>query len=65
MTTVWGINGGLVSSNQPSGRVATVPNNVVLSSQVINFGAGGSPFVWNEIAVQTAFETDLAFARES
>jgi small-conductance mechanosensitive channel len=64
VTTVWEINGGLVSSNQPSGRVVTVPNSVVLASQVVNFGGGGSPYVWNEIAVQVAYETDLDFARE-
>jgi small-conductance mechanosensitive channel len=63
-TTIWEINGELVSSNQPSGRVVTVPNGLVLSSEVVNFGGGGSPYVWNEIAVQVAYETDLAFARE-
>ncbi len=64
VTTLWEINGELVSSNQPSGRVVTVPNSVVLSSEVVNFGGGGSPYVWNEIAVQVAYETDLDFARE-
>ena len=64
VTTLWEINGDMISSNQPSGRVVTVPNSVVLSSQVINFGGGGSPFVWNELAIQVAYETDLEFARE-
>ncbi|WP_418283114.1 mechanosensitive ion channel family protein [Halorubrum sp. DTA98] len=63
VTTLWEINGELVSSNQPSGRVVTVPNSVVLSSTVVNFGGGGSPYVWNEIGIQVAYETDLAFAR--
>ncbi len=63
VTTLWEINGELVSTNQPSGRVVTVPNSVVLSSDVVNFG-GGSPYVWNEVAVQVAYETDLEFARE-
>ncbi|WP_394338576.1 mechanosensitive ion channel family protein [Halorubrum sp. 48-1-W] len=64
VTTLWEINGELVSTNQPSGRVVTVPNSVVLSSNVVNFGGGGSPYVWNEIGIQVAYETDLAFARE-
>lgn len=34
VTTLWEINGELVSSNQPSGRIVTVPNSVVLSSEV-------------------------------
>lgn len=63
VTTLWEINGELVSSNQPSGRVVTVPNSVVLSSSVMNFGGGGSPYVWNEIGIQVAYETDLEFAR--
>lgn len=64
VTTIWEINGELVSSNQPSGRVVTVPNSLVLSSEVINFGGGGSEFVWNELSLQVSYETDLAFARE-
>ncbi|MFC5136260.1 MULTISPECIES: mechanosensitive ion channel family protein [Haloferacaceae] len=64
VTTLWEINGELVSTNQPSGRVVTVPNSVVLSSNVVNFGGGGSPYVWNEVGIQVAYETDLAFARE-
>lgn len=64
VTTIWEINGDLVSSNQPSGRVVTVPNSVVLSSQVVNFGGEGFPFVWNEVSFQVSYETDLEFARQ-
>ncbi len=63
VTTLWEINGELVTTNQPSGRVVTVPNSVVLSSNVVNFGGGGSAYVWNELGVQVAYETDLDFAR--
>ncbi|GAB7008618.1 mechanosensitive ion channel family protein [Halorubrum trueperi] len=63
VTTLWEINGELVTTNQPSGRVVTVPNSVVLSSNVVNFGGGGSPYVWNEVGIQVAYETDLDFAR--
>jgi small-conductance mechanosensitive channel len=63
VTTVWEVDGGLVSTNQPSGRVVTVPNSVVLSSEVTNFGGAGIPHVWNELSIQVAYETDLAFAR--
>lgn len=62
VTTPWEINGELVTTNQPSGRVVTVPNGVVLSSNAVNFG-GGSPYVWNEVGIQVAYETDLEFAR--
>ncbi|WP_255196629.1 mechanosensitive ion channel family protein [Halorarius litoreus] len=64
VTTLWEINGDLVSSNQPSGRIVTLPNSVVLSSHVHNYSWEGFPYVWNELSVQVAYETDLAFARE-
>jgi len=62
VTEVWEIDGPLVSSNQPSGRIITVPNSVVLSSHVVNFHGEGVPHVWNELSVQVAYETDLDFA---
>ena len=64
VTTLWEVNGDLVSTHQPSGRVVTVPNSVVLSSQVINYTTLVH-HVWNELSVQVAFETDLRFARET
>ncbi|NHN49623.1 mechanosensitive ion channel family protein [Halostella sp. JP-L12] len=63
VTTLWEINGDLVTSNQPSGRIVTVPNSVVLSSEVFNYSWEEFPYVWNEVSVQVAYETDLEFAR--
>ncbi|MFB6163529.1 MAG: mechanosensitive ion channel family protein [Haloarculaceae archaeon] len=65
VTTLWDINGELVSSNQPSGRTITVPNSVVLSAHVKNYTREEFPFVWNELTMQVAYETDLAYARET
>ena len=65
VTTLWEVGGELVSSNQPSGRIITLPNSVVLSSHVYNYSWAGFPYVWNELSVQVAYETDLAFAREA
>jgi small-conductance mechanosensitive channel len=64
VTTLWEINGDLVSTHQPSGRIITLPNSVVLSSHVRNYSWEGFPYVWNELPVQVAYETDLEFARE-
>jgi small-conductance mechanosensitive channel len=64
VTTLWEIEGDLVSTHQPSGRTVTMPNSVVLSSHVRNYTRDEFPYVWNEVAVQVSFETDLAFARE-
>jgi len=63
VTTLWEIDGDLVSTNQPSGRIVTVPNSVVLSAHVYNYSWEGFPHVWNELSVQVSYETDLAFAR--
>ncbi|MDZ7731448.1 MAG: mechanosensitive ion channel family protein [Natrialbaceae archaeon] len=41
-----------------------MPNSVVLSSHVSNYTYRDLPHVWNELAVQVAYETDLAFARQ-
>ncbi len=64
VTTVWEIGGDLVSSNQPSGRVITLPNSVVLSSHVYNYSYQEFPNVWNELSIQVAYETDMEFARQ-
>ncbi|GCF13631.1 hypothetical protein Harman_15660 [Haloarcula mannanilytica] len=64
VTEVWEIDGDLVSSNQPSGRIVTVPNSTVLSSRVVNFYGEGVQYVWNELSMQVAYETDLQFASE-
>jgi len=65
VTTLWEIDGDLVSSNQPSGRIITLPNSVVLSAHVTNYTREEFPFVWNELSVEVAYETDLEFARET
>ncbi len=62
VTTIWEIGGELVSTNQPSGRVVTVPNSMVLASEITNFGGGGSEYVWNELSIQVSYETDLDVA---
>lgn len=64
VTTLWEIGGDLVTSNQPSGRVITLPNSVVLSSHVTNYSYQNFPHVWNELSIQVAYETDLEFAKQ-
>lgn len=64
VTEIWEIDGDLVSANQPSGRIVTVPNSTVLSSHVVNFFGEGVQHVWNELSIQVAYETDLDFTRD-
>ncbi len=65
VTKLWEIDGELVKSHQPSGRMITVPNSAVLSSHVFNFTWEDFPFVWNEIEVQVAYESDVEYAAET
>jgi small-conductance mechanosensitive channel len=64
VTTLWEVQGDLVTTHQPSGRVVTVPNSMVLESQVFNYTQDEFPFVWAELPIQLSYETDLQFARE-
>ncbi|WP_256299197.1 mechanosensitive ion channel family protein [Haloarchaeobius salinus] len=65
VTTLWEVEGDLVSSHQPSGRTVTVPNSLILTSEVFNYSRDDFPFVWSEVTMQVSYETDLEFARET
>ena len=61
-TTVWEIGApyspGFVHAEQPTGRMVTFPNNEILSGTVINL-TGDFPYVWDELSVGVANESDL------
>ncbi|MFO7963025.1 MAG: mechanosensitive ion channel [Desulfobacterales bacterium] len=64
-TTVWEIGDphrpGFVLAEQPTGRLVTFPNNEVLAGPLFNM-TRDFPFVWDEMAVQIANESDLEYA---
>jgi small-conductance mechanosensitive channel len=64
-TTVWEIGsperGGAVQAEQPTGRLLTFPNNEILTGTVINL-TRDFPYVWDELAVPVANESDLPLA---
>ncbi len=65
-TTVWEIGGperpGVsVTAEQPTGRLITFPNNEVLTGSIVNF-TRDFPYVWDELAVPVANESDLPYA---
>jgi small-conductance mechanosensitive channel len=64
VTTLLEVDSDLVDAYQPSGRHITVPNSDVVTSHVVNFTRREFPPVWNELAVQVSYETDLDFARD-
>lgn len=65
-TTVWEYGGpdrppGFVRAEQPTGRLITFPNNEVLTGTVVNY-TRDFPFVWDELMVGVANESDLRYA---
>lgn len=67
-TTVWECGGrdnppGWVQAEQPTGRLITFPNSEILSGTVINY-TRDFPFVWDELTISVANESDLTYAME-
>jgi small-conductance mechanosensitive channel len=64
-TTLWEIGDphrpGFVTAEQPTGRLVTFPNNEVLTGTVVNL-TRDFPYVWDELTVQIANESDLHHA---
>ncbi|MBA3890229.1 MAG: mechanosensitive ion channel, partial [Gemmatimonadaceae bacterium] len=64
-TTVWEIGSmarpGFVNAEQPTGRLITFPNSEVLSGSLVNL-TRDFPYVWDEVSVQVANTSDIAYA---
>jgi small-conductance mechanosensitive channel len=52
---------GFVNAEQPTGRVVTFPNSEVLTGTIVNL-TRDFPYVWDELAVAVANESDLRHA---
>jgi small-conductance mechanosensitive channel len=60
-TTLWEFGGELLSTDHPSGRIIRFPNSAVFSSPVFNYSWPLFPYIWNEVTVQVAYQSDLEF----
>lgn len=65
-TTVWEIGGADhrssgIHAEQPTGRKITFPNNEMLTGSIINY-TSDFPFVWDELAISIATESDVRYA---
>ena len=60
-TTLWEIGGEFLSSDHPSGRIIRFPNSTVFNTGVYNYSWPLFPYIWNEITVQVAYQSDLQF----
>lgn len=64
-TTLSEFGGNYLSNDLPSGRLIRFPNSLVLSSAVFNYSWPQFPFIWNEIAFQVAYNSDLDFVKQT
>ncbi len=55
--------GEWVSADQSTGRLVTIPNNMVLNNPVSNYTQGFS-FIWDELSVMVTFESDWSKAEQ-
>ena len=55
--------GGWVDAEQSTGRIVHVPNGLLMTKPLANYGAGFE-YIWNEIAVLVTFESDWRKAKE-
>src|SRR6266550_179516 len=64
-TTLWEFGGQYISGDHPSGRIIKFPNSKVLNSMVWNYSWPLFPYIWNEIKLQIAYQSDLKFVAET
>lgn len=60
-TTLWEFAGDYITNDLPSGRLIRFPNSMVLQSQVYNYSWKKFPFIWNEIPLHIAYESDFQY----
>jgi small-conductance mechanosensitive channel len=64
-TTLWEFGGPYLSTQHPSGRIIKFPNSLVLNETVYNYSWPLFPYIWNEIKLQIAYESDLKFIEQT
>src|SRR6185295_10340748 len=58
-TTLWEFGGEYLSTDHPSGRLIKFPNSTVLTTAVYNYSWPLFPYIWNEVKLNIAYESDL------
>ena len=60
-TTLWENGGRHLTTDHPSGRTIKFPNTKVFDTPVFNYSWPLFPYIWNEIKVHVAYDSDLEF----
>ena len=63
-TTVWEYGSTWFTAEQPSGRLISIPNNIVLQTAVYNY-TRDFPYIWDELGIAMAYESDLAHTKRT
>ena len=63
-TSILECSGDYLGNDRSSGRIIRFPNSLVLREEVINYSGPDIPFIWNEVAIQIAYTSDLQFVEE-
>src|SRR5205814_10239565 len=64
-TTLWEFGGDYLSTDHPTGRVIKFPNSKILNSAVYNYSSPLFPYIWNEIKLNVAYDSDLEFVAKT
>lgn len=64
-TTLWEFSGDYLTNDLPSGRLIRFPNTMVLQAEVYNYSWRKFPYIWNEIPLHIAYESDLEFVEDT
>lgn len=57
-------SGDYLNNDRSSGRVIHFPNSKVLRTEVFNYSGPMHPFIWNETAIQIAYNSDVEFVEK-
>jgi small-conductance mechanosensitive channel len=58
-TTLWELGGDYLTNDAHSGRLIRFPNSLVLQNAVFNYSWEKFPYIWNEVSVFVAYNSDL------
>lgn len=64
-TTLWEFSGDYLTNDVPSGRLIRFPNSLVLQVAVYNYSWEKFPYIWNEIPLHIAYESDFKFVEDT
>ena len=61
-TVVWEYGSTWFTAEQPSGRLITIPNSLVLQTSIFNY-TRDFEYIWDELTVSMSYESDLVFTK--